>query len=273
MRFRSLVISWCFCAIHCSVQTSTAASGHRSLDETSRRSSRHPLSDVEIPPDVLLERRRSLRGISESPVASFPTSSPSRTDDRENIVDRFVLKRHSPHRKRRKKCNRRKQDARRKMRPEKVKFADEIEESESSMKLSSIVKSSSTFDAIKNAPTSTLSPTRELTTESSTIHFTDTTTNVVSSTRVAATVVGNDTTRRRNSQRNPLHKKCRRTKCATGDCKEEETRIIDLLEDEFFPLNAGESSASQTSSSSSCTSSSSHRLQDRSRQDNHEYDV
>lgn len=251
MRFRSLVVSWCVCAIHCGLQTSTAALGHQSLDETSsRRSTRYPLGDVEIPPDVLLERRRSSRSISGS-VPSFLASRSSRTDDRDNTADRFVLKRRSSRRKRRKKCSRRKQDARRRMRPEKVKLVDdEVEESKSSTESSRIVKSSSAFDAVENVPTSTLNPTLELTTESSTTQdFIDTTTDVVPSTRIAAKVVRNGMTRR-NSQRNSFRKKC--TECATGDCKGGETKkIIDILGDEFFSPNVGKSSASQTSSSSS----------------------
>lgn len=237
MRFRSLVVSWCVCAIHCGLQTSTAASGRRSLDETSsRRSIRHP--------DVLLERRRSSRSVSGSSVLSFPAS---RTDNRESTVDRFILKR----RKRRKKCSRRKQEARRRMRSEKVTLMDdEVEGSKSSTEPSRIVKSSSGFDAeVENVPASTLNPTLELTTESSTQYFIDTTIDVVPSTRIAAQVARNDMTRG-NSQRNPSRKKC--AECATGDCKGGETKkIIDILGDEFFSPNVGKSSASQTSSSSS----------------------
>lgn len=257
MRFRSLVISWCFCAIYGSVQTLSAALRHRSLDETSsRRSTRHPLDDVKIPRDVLLERSR--RNIAGSSTPSFPVSL-LRTDDREKkTVDRFVSKPGSRNRKQRKKCSRRKQDARRGITPKRVKFADKIAEKskKSSIKSSlGIVKNplATSVDVIASVPTSTLNPTLELTTESSTIqqYFVDiavTTTDVVPST----TKVIDDTTRGNYYEENPLRKKCRRTKCTTGDCKGEKKRnVIDILGDEFFPPDLGKLSASKTSRSSS----------------------
>lgn len=242
MRFRSFVVSWYVCAIHGGVQTLTAASGHRSLDETSSRTfTRDPFGDVKILlPNVLLER--SPRSI---PGSLFPVSSSrSRTDDRENIANSFVLKRGSTRHKRRKKCSHRKQDARRRIRPRRVKLADDeiIEESKSSMKSSRIVKSpSTTVDVTTNISTSTLNPTLELTTESSTIQpfvdITDTTTDAVPSTTIAAKVI-DETTRGKNYQQSLLRKKCKkRTKCATEDCKHgKKKKAIDILGNELFSI-------------------------------------
>lgn len=239
MQFHSLVAFWCACAIHFDLQRSTV-SGHRSLDETSsRKSADHSPDDVDIPRDVLLEG--SSRSISSSSTLFFIPSI-SRDPSRKS-VDRFVPKRDSRGRKRRKKCSRRKQDgARRGTKPRKVKFGDEVAKEESkknSMQESSpdnIVENATSIDVIANVSASTLNPTPELTTKSSTIqpYFVD---------------IEITTTDGNYHEENRLRKKCkRRIKCARKDCKgnKRKRNLIDIFEEEFvFPPDFGKLNATQ----------------------------
>lgn len=81
MRFRSLVVSWCVCAIHGGVQI---ASGYRSSDGTSRRLRSRPLGDIEntVPTITALERfARYTASPSDAPessvrAAAFPIPPP-----------------------------------------------------------------------------------------------------------------------------------------------------------------------------------------------------
>lgn len=260
MRFRSLVVSWCVCAIHGSVQI---ASGHRSLDATSR-STYHPRGDIET---SLVHFLRNIPQLPSS-TPSLPVSqprSPSRyaveaipqpvgidekTERRRSLTKRATAVRkkivelpakRGSRRKRRKKCSCRKGDARRKIDLSKLEDTTPTESNESS--LPSTVRSLFTSVSTTNIPTSTPNPT----TVSSTTpwRFTDiaSTTDVVTSTINAMTITKArkimtkeaDDANRETYRQNYPRRKCKKIKCATKNCKRrrKKKKNVIILDREF----------------------------------------
>lgn len=264
MRFRSLVVSWCVCAIHGSVQI---ASGHRSPDVTSRSTYRPP-SDIET---LLVHSPGNIPHLPSS-VPSFPVSSsgprppsryavdtsstPSESDER---IDRRItlillklkrvtngrMKRVTPsvkrgsHRKR-KNCRCRKRDGRREM--------------ESSLLASKASRESNGSPTVK----SILHPTSKSTTETSPApqSFADiafTTAEVVPLTVNTMTIteaprIAPQEADDANRWNPPPRKRCKK-KCATRNCKKKgnsERNDIDVFDQAFFRPNLENVRASRT---------------------------
>lgn len=255
MRFRSLVVSWCVCAIHGSVQI---ASGHRSADATTR-SAYHPPSDNGIPLARSPRSIPSLPPVPAVPLLPVPLrpGSPARhaadaiskpaavpgilskkirhkrslrrtTANREKIGE--PLAKRGSRRKRRKKCRCQKFGRR---------SLGTLLRETPELHGSFIIKSRSA--GAVNSP----KPMSELTAETST-HFTDiafTTADVVRSTLFddaktipKAAKLADDAIREKH-QRDSPRERCNGIRCVTKNCKKKEKKksVIDLLDQEFFP--------------------------------------
>jgi len=279
MRFRSLVVSWCVCAIHGSVQI---ASEHRSHDTTSR-STYHPSSDIVYSPKNILNLLSSLFPVSKPRSPSrytvdaisksagidekkhrIPLKLNRVMDNREKIVESFAKRR--LHRKRRKKCRCRKRGSRRRI-------GSLLLRSETTRELNELPIVKNLFTSvgeITNVPASILNPTSESTAKTSTPqHFTDiafTTTDAVPPTvnakmimeaaKITAKIAPKkiDDVSREIYQWKSHRKRCKKIKCVTKNCKKkrkEKMNVIDVVDQAFFQDNLGNVRVSPTKMPSS----------------------
>jgi len=278
MRFRSLVVSWCVCAIHGSVQI---ASEYRSHDTTSR-STYHPSSDIVYSPKNI---PNLLSSISLFPVSqphspsrytvdaiSKPTGINERKhriplklnrvmDNREKMVESFAKRR--SHHKRRKKCRCLKRGSRRRI-------ESSLLRSEATRELNELPIVKNVFTSvgeITNVSASTLNPTSESTVKTSTPqHFTDiafTTTDAVpptvnammimEATKIAAKIAPkkiDDASREIYQWKSP-RKRCKKIKCVTKNCKKKRKGKMKVIDQAFFRDNLGNVRASPTETPSS----------------------
>lgn len=281
MRFRSLVVSWCVCAIHGSVQL---ASGHRSLDLTSRPTYR-PRGDIEtslvhfprsIPqlpssnPSLPVSRPRFPRSRYTAEAIPQPAGIDQRTERRslakratvarEKIVE-LPAKRGS-RRKRRKKCSCRKGDARRKIDLSKLEDTMLTDSNESS--LSFTARSLFAFVGTTNIPTSTLNPTttpvpsttpqRVMDVASTTTDAVTSTINVMTTTEAAKiTTKEADDVAHETYRQNYPRKRCKKIRCVTKNCKRRRKKKKNVVKvsDREFRNNRGNVTASRTETSPS----------------------